>query len=36
MNECWFCEKSYEDILDLIAHLREEHNQVANPTRVKL
>lgn len=26
MNECWFCDNKYEDILDLLAHLKEEHN----------
>lgn len=36
MHECWFCENSYEDVIDLIAHIRESHNQLANPTRLKL
>lgn len=27
MHECWSCDSSFEDILDLIAHMRETHNK---------
>ena len=27
MHECYQCESSFADILDLIAHLRQEHEE---------
>jgi hypothetical protein len=27
MHECYQCESSFEDILDLIAHIRENHGE---------
>lgn len=27
MHECYQCESSFADILDLIAHLRQEHGE---------
>lgn len=27
MHDCYWCESSFDDILDLIAHIKEVHNQ---------
>lgn len=27
LNQCYECESAFEDILDLIAHIREQHKQ---------
>lgn len=24
-HECWLCDQSYNDLLDLVAHIKEQH-----------
>lgn len=29
-HKCWLCDQSYTELLDLVAHIKEQHDNVHN------